>query len=725
MASDHFLAHVHEIYGNQTIKDHLNQTAELAASFAKSFDAEADGYYAGLMHDIGKYSDAFQRRIRGASIRTNHSNAGAKEAFQAKHPMAAFSIAGHHGGLPDGGHKSASNPNDGTLFGRMKEPAIPYQSWTDEITLPTHITPQAKGKGGFSDAFYTRMLYSCLVDADFLDTERFMNGGNVSRGGYAPLPELLRRLQEYIEPWWDAKSEINQNRCKILRRCLDQGAEAGEGLYTLTVPTGGGKTVASLAFALAHAIAQGKERIIYVVPYTSIIEQNAAVFQEILDAEQVIEHHSGAQYDISENDTDQRSYRKALATENWDAPVIVTTAVQFFESLYAARGSRCRKLHNLANAVIIFDEAQTIPVAHLRPCVAAISQLVMNYHTTAVLCTATQPALGELFHEFAPTIQMSEICDGVDAYFEYFRRNEVSDHGKLSMDVLAEELAGQNQALCIVNKRKTAQDLFARLCEARDSEGCYCLTTLIYPEHRSKKLAEIKDRLDNELPCIIISTSLIEAGVDIDLPVVYRELAGLDSILQAAGRCNREGKNPAQDSHVWIFQLEECKIPQMIRQNVDSTQRIMRIFEDITSPSAIKEYFSFYRSLLGDPSQTSAMDQAKVIKAFEKGIEGCCFPFRQVEKNFKLIENQTTAIYLPFGQGAELIKQLRCAEYDRMLFRKLGRYSVNVYPDHLQELLAAGAVECVDEQYILIDADAYDDTLGLKLDVESGKGWMI
>lgn len=723
--TEQYLAHTHEIYGNQTIKEHLCQTAELAASFAKSFDAQEDGHFVGFYHDIGKFSDAFQKRIRGASIKTNHSNAGAKEAFLAGHPMAAFVIAGHHGGLPDGGNQRTSNPYDSTLFGRMKEPPIPYQAWKDEMTLPGQIAPQVKGKGNFSHAFYTRMLYSCLVDADYLDTERFMNGGNMLRGGYASLPALLKRLQDYVEPWWNAKTEINQYRCNILRRCLDQGAALGEGLYTLTVPTGGGKTVASLAFALQHAIAQGKERIIYVAPYTSIIEQNAAVFRKILGEDQVLEHHSGVEYNISEDDINQLSYRKALATENWDMPVIVTTAVQFFESLYASRGSKCRKLHSLANAVIIFDEAQTIPVAHLRPCVAAISQLVMYYHTTAVLCTATQPALGGLFHEFAPMIQMNEICDGVDRYFEYFRRNELSDCGKLSIDAMVDRLNEHGQALCIVNKRKTAQDLYRRLCKLRDRDACYCLTTLLYPEHRSEKIAEIKSRLKQKLPCVIISTSLIEAGVDIDLPVVYRELSGLDSILQAAGRCNREGRNSAKDSHVWIFQLDECKIPQMIRQNVDSTQRIMRLFEDISSPLAIKEYFSFYRSLLGDPVQSSAMDQAKVLKAFEMGIEGCCFPFRQVEKKFKLIENQTTAIYLPFGQGAELIEQLRCGEYKRTLFRKLGRYSVNVYPDHLQELLAAGAVECVDEQYVLIDTAAYDDALGLKLDVESGKGWMI
>lgn len=725
MASDEFLAHLHEVYGEQTIKEHLYQTAALAAHFAKSFDAEADGYFVGLLHDIGKYSDAFQRRIRGIAVKTNHSNAGAKEAWQAQHPMAAFAIAGHHGGLPDGGNLKVSTSNDSTLFGRLKAPPIPYQAWKNEITIPAHIKPMAKGTGGFAHAFYTRMLYSCLVDGDYLDTESFMSGGHINRGQYAPLSLLLERLQAYVEPWWDAKTEINRYRCNILRRCFDAGANLGEGLYTLTVPTGGGKTVASLAFALQHAIVQKKERIIYVVPYTSIIEQNAGVFQQILGKDQVLAHHSGAQYSIKEDEMNQASYRKALATENWDAPVIVTTAVQFFESLYASRSSKCRKLHNLANAIIIFDEAQTMPVNHLRPCVAAISQLVMHYHTTAVLCTATHPALGSLFKEFAPNLDMTEICAHVDDYYKYFRRNQVSNRGKLSMDAFVDELSTHQQVLCIVNRRKTAQELYARLSKLQNGECCYCLTTLLYPELRSKKITEIKSRLKSKLPCVIISTSLIEAGVDIDLPVVYRELAGLDSILQAAGRCNREGKNITNDNPVWIFQLEECPIPQMIRRYVDSTQRVMRIFKDITTPQAIEEYFSFYRNLLDNSIRSNPMDQANVMKAFEVGIEGCCFPFRQVSDKFKLIDDQTIPIYLPFGNGAALIDQLRKGDYNRSLFRQLGRYSVNVYPDHLQALLEAGAIECVDEQYVLIDLDAYDDALGLKLDVDSGKGWMI
>ena len=347
-----YLAHISEDGRKQTVEEHLNGTAELCAQFAAVFGAEEQGRLIGLAHDIGKNSAEFQQRLCGGKA-VDHSTAGALECAKIGADWAAFCVAGHHGGLLDGGNK-LDQAGEATLWGRLKkgmEGSIP--KYSRGHSLPTLSQPQMWGHDALTDSFLIHMLYSCLVDADYLDTEFFMKDGNVERGKYDSLPVLLKRLEKYIEPWWEPTKELNQWRCEILKACLD-GGDKSRGLYTLTVPTGGGKTVASLAFGLSHAVQHGMERVIYVIPYTSIIEQNADVFRSILGKENVVEHHSGVQYD-PENDIDRDGYRQVLASENWDAPIIVTTAVQFFESLYANRPSKCRKLHNIANSVIIFD----------------------------------------------------------------------------------------------------------------------------------------------------------------------------------------------------------------------------------------------------------------------------------------------------------------------------------------------------------------------------------
>ena len=292
----------------------------------------------------------------------------------------------------------------------MKKSTEPYGSWKDEVSVPP-LPSVSKGQSGdlLSLSFYTRMLYSCLVDADYIDTETFMNNTSAPRGGYDSMSALLERLQQHIAPWWNPSNELNARLCEILRACLDQGSHAERGLFTLTVPTGGGKTVSSLAFALSMAAAKKMDHVIYVIPYTSIIDQTVSVFSDILGEENVLAHYSCADYIINEN-ASVSDYRKALAAENWDIPVIVTTSVQFFESLYSNRSSRCRKLHNIANSVIIFDEAQNLPLTYLRPCVAAIAELVQHYKASAVLCTATQPALLPIFAEFAPDLTAQELC---------------------------------------------------------------------------------------------------------------------------------------------------------------------------------------------------------------------------------------------------------------------------------------------------------------------------
>ena len=711
-----FLAHISEDRKRmQTVKEHLQGTAALAEAFAQPFGGGEQAKLAGKLHDIGKYSREFQHRLEGGP-KVDHSTAGGKEAFQLRQIEAAFAVMGHHGGLPDYGGKNDTGDTS-TLYGRQQKKVPDYSAWKQEIALSPARRPSHIPLDNLSEAFYIRMLYSCLVDADYLDTEAFMDG-TLPRGGYEPIASLLDKLDQYIAPWWNPKNELNRKRCDILRSCLNAGENFPNGLYTLTVPTGGGKTVSSLAFALRHAATHGKKRVIYVIPYTSIIDQTAEVFENILEAENVLEHHSGVDYTMPEEEVDPALYCKALATENWDAPVIVTTAVQFFESLYSNLPSRCRKLHNIADSVIIFDEAQTLPVSYLYPCVSAIGQLVQYYGVTAVLCTATQPALQSLFAELAPGLTMREICPDTDALYQFFRRTTLRQAGALTEEELAEQLNASPQTLCVVNRRVTAQKLYALLPE----EGSYCLTTLLCPADRKRLLEEIRERLKSGLPCRVVSTSLIEAGVDVDFPTAWREEAGLDSIIQTAGRCNREGKASAEQSIITIFRLEGQQVPAMIRPNVDSTRHVLQTFADPAQPEAIESYFSFYRTLKG----SAALDQKGILDAFQKGYEGRIFPFAAVANMFHLIDSPTTTVYIPTGEGKSLVESLRAGLIRRSLFRKLGQYAVNVYPDHLNRLLDAGAIQAADDgSYILNDMGLYDENTGLALDVEMGKGWIM
>lgn len=693
----------------QSIEAHLKGTGELAETFAAEFGAAANGKLCGLAHDIGKYSDEFQLRLRGGK-KVDHATAGAIECFKIKAAFEAVCVIGHHSGLPNVGHKDADTTESQTFFGRKlraEQGGIPdyRKNWNGHIALPQdYFRPSGRG---FATAFYIRMLYSCLVDADYIDTETFMNG-DAGRGNYEPLSALCDKLTAYISKWNNPTREIDILRQKILNSCIEK-ASALRGIFSLTVPTGGGKTVASMAFALNHAVANSMKRIIYVIPYTSIIEQNAKVFRDILGQENVVEHHSSVSYELSEN-ADEPGYRNALATENWDAPVIVTTAVQFFESLYANRSSKCRKLHNIANSVIIFDEAQMIPSNNLRPCVAAIAELVRAYNATAVLCTATQPAIDEMLLEYSKKESVVELCPDVDGMFEKFRRTSFEKEGRLTTDELVSRLESQQQVLCIVNTRKFAQEVY----EALPSEGRFHLSTLMCPVHRKQKLDEIRERLKSGKTCRVVSTSLIEAGVDVDFPRVFREMAGLDSILQAAGRCNREGKRSAESSIVTVFESEN-KVNKLIAVNRDAAEETVRDWTQPNTTSTIARYFKAYRDFLRND------DKSGVITASEKGISGCGLPFEWIAKEFKLIDQNTFAVYIPIGEGKELVSRLREGERSRGLYRRAGMYSVSIYENHFNALINAGAAEPFgDDAAILTDLSLYSDEKGLATDVRDG-----
>lgn len=707
-----FLAHISEDnLREQSILDHLKGTANLAGGFASAFGAGDWGYGCGLLHDIGKYSNSFQKRLHGGKI-TDHATAGAKELYQKNNYVGAYCISGHHSGLLDGG-SAADTGGEATLKGRMQKELDDYQEFRNEVTIPAFKTPPLKplGRGGFSLSFFIRMLFSCLVDADYLDTEAFMTDGCTGRGKFDSIETLFERLYLHVESWLKNEefSTVNGRRTEILKACLEKGKEE-QGIFRLTVPTGGGKTVSSLAFALQHARKHQLDRVIYVIPYTSIIEQNAQVFKEILGDGNVLEDHCNVVYE----DPDKLN-KIQLAAENWDCPVVVTTNVQFFESLFSNKSTKCRKLHNMADSVIIFDEAQMLPVNYLQPCIQAISELVYNYHSTVVLCTATQPSLQSFF---PPQMNAAEICPRVQEQYDFFRRTVFRNVGEIAEAELTEQLKEHTQVLCILNSRKGVQRIFGML---QEEEGTYHLSTFMYPRHRKKLLTIIRDRLDKGLPCRLIATSLVEAGVDFDFPSVFRELAGVDSMIQAAGRCNREGRRQKETCVTTIFTLdkaEENHIPQSLKLPVSVSGQVAEKYDDIASLEAIADYFNRLYHFRGE-----GLDAGNIVEQMEEGRRSMLFPFATVAKQFRLIENDTITILIDREPEAQLLaERIRRGEYSRQLIRDTGQYCVNVYEQDFDKLNGAGRLEAIAPGfYVLRNKEQYSEEMGLQIQVERGE----
>ena len=698
----------------QSIKEHLEGTAERAGEFAEKFGKKEWGYCCGMLHDIGKYSEEFQRKIQeDTNDRVDHATAGAQVCKErgGYYSILSYCIAGHHAGLPDYGNTAMSS----SLCGRWKKRICDYHAYKDEIKIPKLDTDPivfSKDRNmDFALGTFIRMLYSCLVDADFLDTESFMKNGDTGRNSGESMEILQNRLEKRISEWLKNTDTdtINGRRTEILKNCIKEGKQK-EGIFRLTVPTGGGKTLASLAFALEHAVKNHKDRIIYVIPYTSIIEQNAQVFREILGEDNVLENHCNVDYESSEEFKPMQ-----LASENWDKPVVVTTNVQFFESLFANKSSKCRKLHNIANSVVILDEAQMLPMDYLKPCTAMLQELVDGYRTSIVLCTATQPTLDAFFRENA---LIKELCPRMEEQFQFFQRVNYQNLGKIRWDDLLEKLKRENNALCIVNTKKAAQMIYKEI----DGEGIYHLSTSMYPKHRKRVLKKIRERLKNNEKCIVISTSLVEAGVDLDFARVYRQIAGLDSMIQAAGRCNREGKRKLSDSMVYIFDLEESYPVQSQRQQMDVSKGILQDYANIADLKAITDYFTRLYHYRG-----TSLDKKKIMDEFQK-ME--C-NFAKVAKEFRLIEENTRMIFINREPEAdELLQELRIKGVTRERMRKAGQYCIQVYDSEKSEnsffdkLNGAGMLKPISEEmqdfYELAAGEQYSEEYGLDFSLEDG-----
>ncbi|MCD7741298.1 MAG: CRISPR-associated helicase Cas3' [Ruminococcus sp.] len=710
----------------QTVKDHLEETAELAKNNAlEPFKDLA--YECGLLHDIGKYTQSFQCRIRGDNKKCEHAICGAQwindnwsDPFNA---LMEYCIAGHHTGLPDGGKKTdtADSPS---LSGRMKRISEDFSEFENEITpeIPntkeifSYLSKQKNSEDLVEIyAFMTKYVFSCLTDADYLNTERFYNE-NAKRGMSGDFKKAREKLQEKLKSF-KSDTKVNKARNDLLNQAIENSEDLVD-INILNMPTGSGKTLCSLKIALDYAVNRNKKRIIYVIPYTSIIEQTADEFRKIFgNAMPILEHHSNFDYDkklgknsdnISgeideENELTEEKLRRTC--ENWDAPFIVTTSVQFFQSLYHYKGSRLRKLHNMADSLIVFDEIHLLPIDLLQPCLRGIGFITKYLNSEAIFLSATMPNYSNLFKAYLPDCKTKElILDKSE--FDSFSNCKYINLGKCSLEKVVIKSCDYTSSLIIVNSRKSARDVY-KLLDGKK----YHLTTYMTPSHRSSVIANIKQALKNNEKITVVSTSLVEAGVDLDFEAVFRELAGLDSILQSGGRCNREGLRDSGD--VFIFETEENS-PKEIGVRANIVRNMLSEYNDISTQEAVEDYyerlFGFKKKKINSCSIASF--EGKVTRPEQ-------IPFRKFAESFEFIKDDTIAVVIDNCEEThELLKSL---EYGSMSAkRSLQRYSValrtgksNGYDNEFEIMLKSGLIAPQEDLFVLTNNDYYKDDIGL------------
>lgn len=698
----------------QSNEEHSFGVAELARKFANEFGMGDFGYIMGLLHDKGKEKEEFQNYIRfenGLIDKKTFTQEGKTHAYvgglMAKKympriaPLIENPIMGHHRGL-----------YDFPLLEDEEKKSIPAGLMPIELqkpSMPSWFSPDVLQEKDFHHI--ERILYSCLVDADFLDTERFMLPQQYKlRGDKASLSDLLPLLNTYLANFGEPKTEVNKIRSDVQKVCLDR-AKDEPGFYSLTVPTGGGKTLSSLVWAINHAIQHDKKRIIIAIPYTSIIVQTAEILRNIFGDENVLEHHSNI---VIEDKRDQDlSSRLQLATENWDYPIIVTTNVQLFESMMGSHSSACRKLHNISNSVLILDEVQTLPTDFLQPIVDSLDTYQRLFGTSVLFTTASQPVLEGDHQGTNLSIQLTglkEIREIIPVGWnlhDKLRRVELSiDNTPQTYDSIAAQLVQHDRVLCIVNTRRVAKELFDRL---PDEGICIHLSRMMCPAHISKKIQEMKEALGN--PCNkivrVISTQLIEAGVDIDFPVVFRQEAGLDSILQAAGRCNREGKNGLCTTYVFSL-AGEHPLPNGFISQCNNARRNMIGGYDWFSPAAMKDYFiQLY-------SRIQSFDK----KDMRYYLYNCRQLMMETAANeFKLIDDATIPVIVNWENSLSLVERLIREGPSYSLIKQLCQYSVNLRKRDFDEMSKNGLIdEIITGFYVTNSENQYHNNIGLLTD---------
>lgn len=733
------LAHSKNVAGEpHELKTHLNDVAEDAVVFAAKLGSGEWGRAAGLWHDLGKNAPDFQAKldpdahIETIPGRVDHSSAGAVYAVdqfgRGLGLPVAFTIAGHHSGLPD--LDGASPPG---LNQRLSDPAkrdrlqlalsapgsvIPR---SDRPPLPAFlagIKGDPAGKRRYE--FWVRMLFSCLVDADFLDTERHFDAGRADARGRprSGIEMLLTRLRGHIDGLAKRPGRVNDVRARILADCVAKGSHCDPGVFRLTAPTGAGKTLAGMRFALEHALARGKDRVIVVVPFTSIIDQNADVYSKVFGEDNVIQHHASL-------DPATETWRNRTACENWDAPVVVTTSVQFVESLFANKPSRCRKLHNVCNSVVVFDEVQTLPIPHLLPIVDVLKELVAHYGVTLALSTATQPALGLRGtaggFTFPGFEHITEIVSDVPGAFADLRRVNVhlppADADPVTWEALAGELVNRDEVLAIVHRRDDARDLVREMDQR--AEGTLHLSALMCPAHRLKVIGTIKNRLEANrilrdwgkpiIPVRVVSTQLVEAGADFDFPVLYRAFGGFDSIAQAAGRCNREGR--LERGEVQVFKAPTAPPRGTPKKAADIAGTMLSDDPclDPLDPGIYDRYFrQVYDTHEIDPKRIQA-DRAD-------------WKFRSVAEAFRMIEDDgQVPVAVPYiddkHNALARVAALEAAEPGsarRRALRAVQPFVVTVTRPQFERLRGAGCLrEVAEVVWAVTDPTMYDERLGL------------
>lgn len=726
-----YIAHIKKnsegIFETQELLDHLKGTAVLTEKFSNKFNNYNWGRLLGLWHDLGKYSNEFQDYIKKNSGyeegerlgKTDHTSAAAilaKEIYPGLWPPIAYCIAGHHAGLHNWLPEIGVS---GDLSDRLKK-----QEFLDRIRnmIPDKLLERfdlipPKMTDPKQMHLWIRMLFSCLVDADYLDTERFMNPESFDRRGkYNSLFELKNRFDIHMEEISKnaPKTPVNTIRSKILKDCIKSG-ELSPGFFSITVPTGGGKTLSSMAWALVHALKYKKSRIIFAIPYTSIITQTAQIYRYIFGDDNVVEHHSN----IDDNNNTQE---RKLAAENWDAPIVVTTNVQLFESIFANKTSRCRKLHNLVNSVIILDEAQMLPPEFLSPILTSLKGLVNDYGVSVLFSTATQPALtgriggkGQFSFECITANSVREIVQDVEKLAFELKRVKLQLPEKINETIdwatIADELQQHEQVLCIVNTRNQCRELHDLM-----PEGTLHLSRLMCTAHIMDVIDEIKIRLQEKVPVRVISTQLIEAGVDIDFPVVYRAIAGLDSIAQCAGRCNREGKlNKENRLGLMKFFVPSKGTPiGLMRKGADTFKEMLPNRSDyensLLEPRAFQEYFRLFYSKIDN------FDKANIGDSLWKDAQYMKFQFATAARDFRLIDDKGAKIILvEYKEGSDLIQRLKRKGPEPWLMRKLQRYSISVNERDFEEIRNAGLIVELHGCWIQDYSKLYNQHSGLQL----------
>ncbi len=711
----------------QSLKAHLTGVAERAGRFAGAWGNGDWGALAGLWHDLGKYSAAFQNYIRGANgidahietapKRVDHSTAGAlhaRDRMGLRGRVLSYAIAGHHAGLANWADEDVRPTPLSRRLAEDRKPLLREalegsRYGAPDTALLNHPLPTSRPPEGCDPAFWIRMLFSALVDADVLDAETFSDPGRADgRRTFPDISALLPVFDRHVDNLVAKAipSPVNDLRREVLDACRRAAADP-PGLFSLTVPTGGGKTLSSLAFALRHACRHGLRRIIYVIPYTSIVEQTADVFRGALAdlGDVIVEHHSSV-------DADRETPASRLAMENWDAPLIVTTNVQFFESLFAARTSRCRKLHNIARSVVILDEAHLLPPDFLTPILFAIEQLIRFYGASIVLSTATPPALDPRPADgFGGLSGRREIVPDPDRLRRRLVRVRLRMPADLSRPVSWEELAGdlrrRKQVLCIVDRKRDCRDLHALL-----ENDAFHLSALMCPEHRSTVLREIRRRLEDSRPARVISTQLVEAGVDIDFPVVYRAFAGLPSIAQAAGRCNREGRLP-EPGEVIVFVPPSDPPPGILGLGRSIARAILEASGD-DDPLSLANFNRFFRDLYW--LRGRCLDKHDLLSVHLKPDRELRFNFATAASLFRLIDGDERSLVVPYGAADEIVAEIEREGPNRDRQRRLQRFSVSIPAARHARLVSAGAVRELENApglFVLVREDLYHPETGL------------